>query len=167
MRANAMIRLPLVFVFSLMLLACPGDPEPEVPDISGSYNVVIGSNSIDGDCPPAVSRLEVFAFVGVLNTTVSGPLDIEQTGSNLSADFAGCEGLIGGVSADSVFTLSGDCVWSGGSAEVLITGNYSVDGTIRNITGSMEVDVDHTDGMGGAADGSPDCVLSGDLVGSY
>ena len=158
------ISLLLVFVLS----ACGGEEEPEIPDVSGTYNLV--AHQRDSDCLPEVADVE--QIWGFMTEAASGirvmTLDVTQEVGELQAVLGPSECEWSGV-VDSAFsvTLNGDCSEQGvveRSAHMALSASPFANGW--ELLGSMSLEIDTTGPDEETPDGVSDCTVDAEIEGT-
>jgi hypothetical protein len=164
------MRLAVSLSLSLLLplLACGFDPEPVIPDVSGSYNLV--AQQQDSDCLPEIADAE--QIWGFMTEAASGirvmTVEIAQQAGELEAELGPSGCLWSGViDAAASLTLSGDCHDSDVARSAHLTALASPYASGWEWTGSMSVEIDTIDIEGNALpDGISDCVVHADIEGT-
>jgi len=149
----------LTLALSLFITGCPG-PDPEVPDIGGSYPVVVAI--VDGDCIAQDPYLPNDSFLTWMGGDGQwGTLAIDQQGSDLIVGFGECA-LAGTVDAAENLYFGGSCTTSDG-ADIVVTatgtaGPDDEEPLYPRLQASVLVEVDYLDGSGSEVpDGTVDC----------
>jgi hypothetical protein len=149
-------------------LACGGEEEPVIPDVSGSYNLV--AQQEDSDCLPEVASTE--QIWGFMSEAASGirvmTLEVTQEAGELSAELgpSGCiwEGV---VDAAGSVTLLGDCDDTDVARSAHLATLLSPYGSGWEVLGSLSIEIDTLDGEGNAGpDGLTDCVVQAGIEGT-
>jgi len=150
------------------LLACGGEEEVVIPDISGSYSLV--AQQMDSDCLPEVAPAEqVWGFMDEAATGVRVmSLDLAQDGGEIAAELSPSGCLWAGVvdQAASV-TLGGDCDDPDVTRSAHLTAMFSPYGSGWEVAGSLSIEIDTLDSEGNAGpDGVPECVVEAGVEGT-
>ena len=151
----------LCAALALMLLpACGGEPEPELPpEVAGSYTLAL-QQSDSGCYPPEYDFWEIFAFAQ--NNGNNLPIitaEIEQIDSDLEASLgpSGCV-LAGAVVVGGAFSLTGNCDDSLMARGFTMTGTITPFGANLELEATLVIDVELL--VNGAPDGEADCVVT-------
>jgi hypothetical protein len=155
--------LPLL---ALLLAACPPteaeQPEPVIPDLSGSYTLVFAQANTE--ClPPDYTFADVFGFLDdVADGTPVSSATFVQDGTALAITLHSSEcTLEGGVGEAGSFDVAGPCDDAQMNRRVLMQGDASRSGlTGWRIDASAVFEVDRDDGEGGGPDGVVDCEVT-------
>jgi len=160
---------PILALIVLFASGCAAEPDPLPPEMGGTYTVVVGGSSWDNACPPELSLLDIYAFVGMDGVIITGPMTVAQEGATLTVNFTDCGDLAGGVGTAGDFSFTGECSATAFDLAILGSGLHSEDTGIHNLEGSLQVQVDWDDGSGTGTgpDGAFDCTVTGDLRGSF
>ncbi|MCP4870572.1 MAG: hypothetical protein GY898_17855 [Proteobacteria bacterium] len=153
----------------MALTACPQpEPEPSIPDLSGSYN--LSTTQRDSTCQPEDATPE--QIFGFLDSTPEGipviGMELEQDGDSLDGTLtlSGCV-WTGLVDTTGSFTLSGDCSDADAGRVGRIGATAEAFGDTWDVEGTLTIEVDTLDEAGAPGpDGTADCEVVSDLQGS-
>ncbi len=150
------------------LLACGGEVEVVIPDISGGYNLV--AQQTDSDCLPEVAAAQlVWGFMDEAATGVRVmSLDLAQDGGEIAAELSPSGCLWTGVVDEAAsVTLGGDCDDSDVARSAHLTALLSPYGSGWEVDGSLSIEIDTLDSEGNAGpDGVPECVVEAGVEGT-
>ena len=152
----------------LSLLACEGDEELVIPDISGSYNLV--AQQEDSDCLPEVAAAEqVWGFMDEAATGVRVmSLVLAQETGEVAAELSPSGCLWAGVVDEAAsVTLGGDCDDTDVTRSAHLTALFSPYGSGWEVDGSLSIEIDTLDSEGNPGpDGVPECVVEAGVAGT-